>query len=878
MQIRYILAFAILLFHVFNANAQETARIIGNVSDSITGETMPFTQVIILVEGTERGSILTNEEGYYDITVPAGIRFDLLFLSSGYTPVKKTRLLLNTGDVLRLHVPMSNVYGGDVIIEPWENKEIDALRISGEDIKNLPTTTMNLESMLQFLAVGVTAGTGGELTSQYSVRGGNYDENLVYVNGFEIYRPLLIRSGQQEGLTYPNPDMLDQLAFSSGGFKAQYGDKMSSVLDVQYRRPKEPIEIRVNGSLLGASAYIGGRKDRFTYTVGARYKTTKYILNSLDVKGEYVPQFIDIQTDLVYDVNDRIRLELLADYNSAAFTLVPLSSATTTGLFNQALRLSSLFEGKEISNFRTNFGGFSFQYVTPAVNKQLKDSLSIDQRTRHRVLLSNYQSYENEQIDIQNFYRLEEVETGLGEENFGEVIGTLAYGETHLFARNFLQSNVVQIRYLGDFRHDRYRNKKENKHLFQWGATYKNENIKDKLKEWTRFDSLGYTLPYDSTAIPIFDYVKTDTHFNSHRISGFVQHTWEYKDDVHQLRITGGVRAQLWTLNKELLISPRVQIYYTPLRFHNPASDTAHKTKDLTFKLAAGFYHQPPFYRELRDLRGDINTGVLAQKSVHVLGGLVWDFMMFKRKFKFITEGYYKHQWDLVPYDVENVRIRYYGDNMATGYVAGVDLRLNGELVPGLESWINMSFLRARERFDTTQHKIYRLVGVTVDTLLTRDVPKPTDQLLIFSMYFQDYLPKAEWFKVNLALTVGTGMPFGIPRDNVVARNLYRYNPYHRIDIGFNFGLWNRETRIKKMVRKEEGLTPDTAYKQFMDKETKHALKHFRSIWLSFEVFNLMAVGNVASNTWIKDFTNTSYAIPNFLTSRRLNVRLRVEF
>jgi hypothetical protein len=363
---------------------------------------------------------------------------------------------------------------------------------------------------------------------------------------------------------------------------------------------------------------------------------------------------------------------------------------------------------------------------------------------------------------------------------------------------------------------------------------------------------------------------------NSHRLSAFVQNTWEFKNADHFLRMTAGVRAQYWTMNEELLISPRVQIYYTPMRFHNLLSDTSKRTKDLTFKLAAGAYHQPPFYRELRDLRGNISTDVKAQKSIHVLGGVVWDFVMFKRRFKFITEGYYKHQWDLIPYDVENVRVRYYGDNIARGYVGGVDFRLNGELVPGMESWINLSFLRAREQFDSVQHKIYRLVGTEVDTVLTTDVPKPTDQLFIFSMYFQDYFPGAEWFQVNLALTVGAGMPFGIPRDNVVARNLYRYPAYHRIDIGFSFGLWNRDKYVKKHFAEEGKVSMPNAYEEY--RKRKHVLKHLNNIWLSAEVFNLMATANVASNTWIKDFTNTSYAIPNYLTSRRINVRLRVEF
>ena len=866
--------------------AQETARIIGTVSDSINAEALPFVSVIVVVDNQQVSATRTEEDGSYDISVPAEINFDLVFLATGFPTRTIANLRLKSKDVIRLNVSISNLITAEVVVTTFEEKEADALRISAEDIKNLPTTTMNLESMLQFMAVGVTAGPGGELTSQYSVRGGNYDENLVYVNGFEIYRPLLIRSGQQEGLTFPNPDMLDALSFSSGAFKAQYGDKMSSVLDVRYRRPTKTFEGRVTGSLLGASAYLGGAKylknsssRRFTYTLGARYKTTRYILNTLDIQGEYVPNFVDVQGDFIYDLSNRWQLELIGGYNSAEFTLVPLSSATTTGLFNQAIRLSSLFEGKEISDFHTNFVGTSLTYAQPVQNRELKDKkISVQTALRHRFMFSAYQSRENERIDIQNFYRLEEVETGLGEENFGEVVGTLAYGETHLYARNFLRASVMQAQYVGALSHERSNNKKgfENNHLLQWGFTYKNEYIFDRLKEWTRFDSLGFTLPYDTVSLPIFDYIKTDTVLNSHRLSAFVHNTWEFKNTAHFLRMTAGVRAQYWTINQELLIAPRVQIYYTPMRFHNLLSDTSKRTKDLTFKLAAGAYHQPPFYRELRDLRGNISTDVRAQKSIHVLGGVVWDFVMFKRRFKFITEGYYKHQWDLIPYDVENVRVRYYGDNVARGYVGGVDFRLNGELVPGMESWINLSFLRAREQFDSVQHKIYRLVGTEVDTVLTTDVPKPTDQLFIFSMYFQDYFPGAEWFQVNLALTVGAGMPFGIPRDNVVARNLYRYPAYHRIDIGFSFGLWNRDKYVKKHFAEEGKVSMPNAYEEY--RKRKHVLKHLNNIWLSAEVFNLMAVANVASNTWIKDFTNTSYAIPNYLTSRRINVRLRIEF
>lgn len=881
---RFSFFLSILFFFIvqIHSNAQ-TARVVGVISDEASGDNMISVSVGIKVDGNIISGITSDLDGRYDIEVPANKRFELVFNFTGYKTLIKP-LRLKEEETYRLNVRLMSTDSKvpEVIVESFSDKEADALRIRRDDIENIPTTTMNVESMLLYTAVGVA--NRSELSSQYSVRGGNYDENLVYVNGFEIYRPLLIRSGQQEGLTFPNPDMLEELAFSSGGFKAQYGDKMASVLDVRYRRPTSVIpEVRIQGSLLGASAYVGGAinpgDNTFTYTIGARYKTTRYLLNSRDLQGEYIPNFADVQADLIYDINSRLQVELIGNYNSSEFQLIPEESATTTGLFNQALRLSSLFEGQEISSFNTYTIGTALAYLQPLKSRvDSAKGTTTETSFRHRVLFSNYQSDENERIDIQNFYRLEEVETGLGEDNFGEVIGTLAYGETHLFARNFLKANVTQARYVGAYSHEVYNDRKgfESKNFLKWGATYKYEQIDDQLKEWTRFDSLGYTLPYDTVSIPIFDYVETDTNLQSHRFAAFLQNTWEYTDkDRHFLRATVGVRAQYWTLNQELVFSPRAQIYYSPLRFHNAMSDSARRTKDLTFKLAFGAYHQPPFYRELRDLRGNVNTNVLAQKSLHLVGGVVWDFVMFERKFKFISEAYYKHQWDLIPYDVENVRIRYYGDNIASGYVTGLDMRLNGELVPGLESWINMSLLRARERFDDTQHKIYRLVGTEVDTILTNDVPKPTDQFLIFSMYFQDYFPQAEWFKVNLAFTVGTGMPFGIPRDNEIARNLYRYTPYHRIDIGFSFGLWDRKNHIKKRYQ-DEDMSYDQALETF--KKGNHKLKFLKSAWLSLEVFNLMGVANVATNTWIKDFTNTSYAIPNYLTSRRVNVRLRFDF
>lgn len=861
-----------------------TASIIGTITDQ-QGVTLPGVYVIL--EGTNIGTI-SNEDGDYRLEIPANKIFTVVYTYTNFNTYKKTGVRLEEGDAVRIDIKMTSlsVEMDEIIVVPFEKKEIDAIRVERKDIERIPVTDGNLTSLIKYLAPGVTAGTGGELTSQYSVRGGNYDENLVYVNDFEIYRPLLVRSGQQEGLIFPNADMLDYLSFSAGGFKAQYGDKMASVLDVHYRRPYK-FEASVGGSLLGGSVYVGGAvyKDstakkrrspqRFTYTLGARYKTTSYLLASLDVKGEYVPQFVDVQGDFIYDINNKWQIEAIGHYSNSIYSLRPQESSTTTGLFNQALRLTTLFEGQEISNFENFTAGTAVTFLPwggGGKEKQIDTTATVTTHMKLKLLASHYQSNENERIDIINFYKLDEIETGLGEDNFGEVVGTLAYGETHHFARNFLRANVTNVQFKGSWLYNRYgRNNIQNQHNFKWGFGYKNEIIKDKLKEWRRLDSLGFTLPNQTNAagdLIIPDYIKTDVLLNSHRLNAYVQNTWEHKSTKHLFRMTAGVRASYWTLNQEFIVSPRLQMYYTPRRYQNSAADSTKKTKDLTFKLAAGLYYQPPFYRELRDLQGNVSYNVKSQKSAHILGGIVWDFIMFKRKFKFITEAYYKHQWDLIPYDIENVRIRYYGDNMATGYVAGLDLRLNGELVEGLESWINLSFLRARESFNGVDHGSRQLVGTQIDTAWLADVPKATDQLVIFSMYFQDDFPKAPWARLNLAFTVGTGLPFGIPQNNVQFRNSYRFAPYHRIDIGASFGLWDRANFKKNKCNGDEECW----------KKRKHPLRSIKGIWLSFEVFNLMDVRNVASNTWIKDFSNRSYAIPNTLSSRRFNVRFKIDF
>lgn len=857
-----ICSIGLLLLLSFPVFSQNTATLIGRVQDE---NKVPLPGVNIVVENSNPLIGVTSlDNGDYKIILPAGENLNLAFKYIGYAPYVIENLKLEPGERRRIIITLET--GGASNIEEVEIRtsfeDRMGIKVTQADIEAIPTPAGNLESVLGYL-FGVSSGTGGELSSQYNVRGGNYDENLVYVNDFRIYRPQLIRSGQQEGLTFPNPNFLQYLTFSSGGFEASYGDKMSSVLDVHYKRASN-FGGSVEASLLGASAHVEGAirpyKDstlirdgyRLSYLLGARYKTTQYILNTLDIQGEYIPQFVDLQGMISYDLSRTLQWELLGNYSNSVFELIPTERQSRTGLFNQTLQLSALFEGRELSNFQNYFVGSSLRY------RKKKFFL--------KGLLSSYRSNENERIDIRSSYRLEEIETNLGAEEVGEVVGTLGYGETQLYARNFLTATVANAELRGgwNFKKEDAQQELISEHFIQFGAKFQKEIIDDQLNEWTYFDSLGYSMPYDSSTVSMEDRIRTANQLNSNRISAFIQDRWTYLAPKGEWNLALGLRAQYWDLNEEFIASPRAQLYYSPSRYRENDSS---RTRNLTYKLAGGAYFQPPFYREMRNFEGEVNTALRAQKSWQILGGIVWDFQLFERPFKLIAEGYYKNQWDLVAYDIDNVRIRYYGLNNMAGYVTGLDLRLNGELVEDAESWVNLSLLRARERFVDVEHKRRELVGDSVTIL--NDVPKPTDQAMVLSMYFQDYLPNAKWCKVNLALTVGSGLPFGVPRQNIEFRNSYRFPAYHRIDLGFSFALWDRAAYIK---RQYNGSKSD------FRKSDSHFMRSFKSAWFSLEIFNLMQAPNVASNTWVRDFGSRVFAIPNFLTSRRINLRFRTTF
>ncbi len=838
-----------ILFYIFTPGIimAQTATVFGVVTEGGTNQPIEF--VTVYIKETNK-NVQTNAAGEYSLTVPVGKTATLQTSLVGYKEAKITIEPMRASAQKRIDITLVvSTSLQEVVVKESRIKDNGMIREDVKDFKLLPTTTGNLESVLPHIALGTNSGSGGELTSQYQVRGGNYDENLVYVNDFEVYRPQLIRAGQQEGLTFANPDLVRDLSFSSGGFEARYGDKMSSVLDIKYKRP-DSTRFSFAGSLLGGSAHIEGSKKiggtegyrRFRYLLGARYKTTRYLLSSLPVKGEYAPNFADIQAYLTYDISRSWQVALMGNINSSVYNFLPQSSNVATGLINFTLGVRTAFEGQERDRFNNGMAGVSLTYLP-------------DRKKNYyflKFLASRFQTQESEGIDIIGDYLIGEVETNLAKDNAGDIVSTLGTGTQHQFVRNNFFAAVTNVEHKGGYElqvdaKDPYVNKT---HFFQWSVKYQNEDISDKINEWERLDSALYSLPFRDSVLLLRNVFKTRNNLNSNRLTAYFQDTYTWrKDSVGEFQATLGVRGAFWDLNKEAFVTPRVQLAYKPLNWE----------KDISFRLSGGLYYQPPFYRELRSPLGEVNENALAQKSAQVVAGMTYDFSIGGKlrriPFRLITEVYYKKLWDLITYDVDNVRIRYAGLNNATGYVMGWDMRINGEFVPGAESWINLSLLRARESITDVQHKkrdVGDAAGVNVS-----EVPRPSDQLLTLAVFFQDYLPRNKNFKMHLNTTIGTGLPFGFPGNNEIYRNTYRLKPYHRVDLGFSVLLWDKD---------------------WLGRKPHHLLRFTRNTWLSLEVFNLMQVANEASKTWIKTIYNTQFAIPNYLSSRRLNLRVRMDF
>lgn len=816
----------------------QTATVKGTVTDE---QMQPLESVVVgYIGGTTSTSVYTDSKGNYSVTVPAGKDIKLVARLIGYSEYRKA-LKLQPGQTWELNIQLerksSDTLGvteitTDRIFEP-------GVPMNPRTFEYRPGPSQDITSMLRF----VGAVSNNELSTQYSVRGGNFDENLVYINGIEIYRPILTRSGQQEGLTFPNPDMTDNIHFSAGGFEAKYGDKMSSVLDVRYRRPTKFAGV-FSASLLGISAEVEGQTEdtRLYWMFGIRQKSNRYVLNAIDTKGDYTSQYLDFQSLVGYDITDQWNLEYIGGMSMNKYNLVPATRETDFGTLNNALRFTVYFEGQVVNQFQTQFHSASLNYRG-------------NSNWSHKWSASVFNSYETETFDVLGQYWIDQLEADFGKPTFGQVAFNRGVGSFLNHARNYLNAWIVNGEYRGTYVSD------DEHHTFLYGAKFQYEQIEDELSEWNYVDSAGYGIPfYPLTSFDLQDVVKAKTLLYSNRYSGFAQYRFaDTLSDSSRLVLTAGLRAQYWDMNGQTLLSPRVQLRWMP-----------HFQKaNVIFTASGGLYYQPPFYRELRDYNGVLHRDIKAQTSVHAVLGTDITFMAWKRDFRFIGEVYYKYLDNLNPYEVDDVRIRYFGANMARGYAYGLDMRLYGEFVDGAESWISISLLRTREDLYNDYENIYintdgdtiisgYTLNDTIASVITNYpgmIPRPSDQLLTVGLYFQDELKILPSCKMNLGLILGTGMPFG-PPNHQRYQQVFRMPPYRRVDIGFSYMI----------IKPEKPLANSNPF---------HV---FKSLWVGMEVFNLLQVNNTISYYWVKDVTGRSYAVPNYLTNRQLSIRLIAHF
>jgi CarboxypepD_reg-like domain len=837
----YLLFFALSIFST-QIFSQNTGFIEGVLADELK-KPIEFANVYVL---SLQKSTTSDKNGYYKLELPANVQL-LVEISHASYAKKSESIKLKVGETIKI-APVFKI------------KEITEINVQDESVRNNPMLPIQIKEadlnpginkgIETFIRGGLGVVNNNELGSAYSVRGGSFEENLVYVNDIEVYRPFLARSGQQEGLSFANVDMISNVQFSAGGFEARYGDKLSSVLDIKYKKPKE-----FGGStsigLLGGDVSIEGtsKNYRFTHISGFRYNSNKYILGSLDVKGDYRPAFTDFQTFLTYDITEKLQLSFLGNYSKNKYNFVPENRETNFGTIQQAIRFTVFYEGQEITSFETKFGALSLDYKP-------------NDKTLLKFTGSVFNTYEKETFDILGEFFLNELGNDLGTEEFGEVVANIGVGGFLQHARNYLEATVVTFSHKGYF-------ESKNKYL-QWGIDYKKEIINDKISEWNLIDSAGYSVPvFPLNEITLQNVVKSKNELFNDKASAYLQNSWNWKVKNSNLALTAGVRGTYWSFSEELFASPRANIAYKP-NWERVKNDSTVVKKDVVFKFSTGVYNQTPFYRELRDFNGNINNNLVSQRSIHFVIGADVNFKMWKRPFKFITEAYYKKLDRLVPYEVDNVRLRYYATNNSKGYATGLDFKINGEFIPGLESWFNMSILQTRENIeDDFFYNYYNSNGallnngddirnnIAVDSTLQKPgfIPRPTDQTVSFSLYFQDELPKFPMYKVNLSLIYGTGLPYGPPSLERY-KDIYRLPDYRRVDIGFSRQLVNKPTAERK----------------------DNFLKNVKQAYISLEVFNLLGINNTISYLWIKDASGIQYAIPNYLTSRRINLKFSCRF
>ena len=777
------------LVSAFSAMAQ-SFTLSGTVVDA-EGNPVELASVACL---SQAKVTMTDLKGKFSIMLQSADSVVVRFSMVGYK--SRQRVLRNPRGRQTLRIVLSPMESLDEVVVTERRRQLtQSEQLDIKDTRNSPSTTGNaVEELIQQQA-GVSS--HNEMSSQYNVRGGSFDENAVYINNVEVYRPFLVRSGQQEGLSVINPDMVGSIAFSTGGFSAKYGDKMSSALDITYRQPTRT-EATASVSLLGASVYIGTQGKKFSMSHGLRYKTNKYLVGTLDTDGEYKPDFLDYQTYICFRPNQHWSVDFIGNISENHYTFLPTNRETSFGTLTDVKSFKVYFDGQEKDIFRTFFGALD---ITRRFGK----------RTALSLVASAFYTKEQETYDIQGQYWLDDVSNN---ENIG--VGT--YME---HARNYLTGHVENLKFM--LKH------KTNKHDVEAAVSIKFEKVKENSTEYEMRDSSGYSIPHSADRLDLIYSLRSQNEIDSHRLEGYLADTYKFATGSERqsfFTLNYGLRFNHWAFNGETTLSPRASLAIVPAF-----------NQDVTFRFATGVYYQAPFYKELRDtstVNGrtivTLNENIKSQQSIHFVAAFDYRFKMLSRPFKLTTEAYYKRFHNLIPYNVNNVKVTYYGENLCNGYATGIDFKLYGEFVPGTDSWLTFSLMKTRQTLE----------GVSL--------PLPTDQRYSINLHFTDYFPGTERWKMTLRLAYADGLPFGPPHSGI-ERMIFRAPAYKRADIGLSYLL----------------------------AKPKEQRSWFKNMWLAADCLNLFGINNVNSYYWVTDVTNNQYAVPNFLTGRRFNVRFTIE-
>lgn len=796
----------------------QTARVKGVLLDEFNN---PIENVTI--KSNEVGTV-TDATGFYLLEVSANKEVTIVF---SHVSFKNTTIKVNLkpNEDFEFNPVMSSKIEqiGEVVVTGNSKKRIEGVTsIDPVIIRKIPGANPGIENIIKTLP-GVYS--NNELSTSYAVRGGNYDENLVYVNEIEVYRPFLIRSGQQEGLSFTNTEMVQNVDFSAGGFQSKYGDKMSSVLDITYRNPKR-FKAGLEASFLGGSLTVEGvsKNTKWSNITGFRYRDNSLLVNSQETESNFRPRFMDVQTLFNFNASAKWQWSFLGNISQNKYHYQPLSRQTNFGTVNEPIALLVVYDGQEKDEYLTTFGA-------------IKSVYQYNDKNKLKFISSVYHTQEQEYYDIQAQYRLGEVDSNIGSDTFGDVVFTRGVGGQLTHARNDLDALIFNSEVKGF-------HELNEKTQLEWGLKYQHEDIRDRVVEWEVIDSAGFSLPnpqldyvndqpYNSYTGPLAPYFNSrGTNYTKvNRFQGYAQ--WNYRGEISssQYWLNAGVRAHSWQVQTQIengktqfAFSPRVQFALKP-----------DWEKDMLFRISAGVYQQPPFYRELRDSSATVNPNIKAQKSYHLVLSNDYSFKLWNRPFKLVSEAYYKKMTDVNVYTIDNVRIRYKADNNAEAYAYGFDARLNGEFVPGTESWFSFGYLRTEENYNDKGY-----------------IARPTDQRLKFGLLFQDYMPNLPNVKVYLNLVYNTGLPGGSPSYADPYDYQFRLKDYRRADAGFLY------------VFKDESI-----------KSSKNWLKSFSELSIGLEIFNLFNNQNAITNTWVRDvYTKSQYGIPNYMTTRVFNVKL----